>query len=262
MLSPRDDGVVSNEGENRPTPMKRLAQKLAFVLLLAAARPAVGQVVRGTVRDSSTGGGLEAALVVLLQNGDSATSALSGDSGAFHVAVPAPGVFTVAILRIGYQPFETSPMILLPADTVERDYLMQPVPFQLDPVVVRAEAYVQYLEEEGFYERQRIGLGHHVDPEWIEKRQNAATRVGDLMSALPGVSVTGGSRRQVRLSCGTPRIFVDDVRVLGGSIDDWVEAWNVLAIEIYRRRAEAPPRYGSCAIVIWTRYKAERRMIR
>ena len=246
--------------------MKRLSLKSVSFLLLSVAQPAAGQVVRGTVRDSSTGRALEAAQVVLLQGGDVAITVLSGDSGAFHVDVPAPGVFTVAILRIGYQPFETSPMILLPADTVEQDYLMQQLPLQLDPVVVRAEAYIRYLEENGFYERQKMGFGHHVDPEWIEKRQTAATRVGDLMSGLPGVSVAGSSRpgqgRQVRLSCGTPRIFVDDVRVLGGRIDDWVDAWNVLAIEIYRRRTEAPPRYGNCAVVIWTRHKAERRMIR
>jgi hypothetical protein len=240
--------------------MKQLSLKLVSLLLLSVAQPAVGQVVRGTVRDSSTGRVIEGARIALLnQTGDMTASVLTGDDGAFRVDAPAPGVFVVAVLSIGYEPFETNPMILLPADTVEQDYLMQPLPFMLDPVVVKAEAYVRYLEENGFYQRQKMGFGHHVNPEWIERRQNASTKVADLVSHLPGVSVDG---RRVRLGCGNPRLFVDDVPIFGGRIDDWVDGWNVLAIEIYRRWTEAEARYGSCAVVIWTRHKAERRMIR
>jgi hypothetical protein len=259
-MSPRGDGAVRHEDNWLHMSVMPLSLKLAILLVFTVAQPAAGQVVRGTVRDSSTGRVIEGARIALLnQTGDMTASVLTGDDGAFRVSAPTPGVFVVVVLTIGYQPFETNPMILLPADTVEQDYLMQPLPFMLDPIVVKAEAYVRYLEETGFYQRQKMGFGHHVDPEWIERRQNPSTKVADLMSHLPGVSVNG---RRVSLSCGSPRLFVDDVRIFGGRIDDWVEGWNVLAIEVYRRWTEAEVRYGSCAVVIWTRHKAERRMIR
>lgn len=253
--------------------MQRLSDRasvtttLLLGIVAAVLQPsgASGQVIRGTVREDGTGRAVHRARIALLnQTNETLTTVYSEADGAFQIVAPGPGSFVVSIIRIGYRPVDERPVTLLPADTVDIAYYMQALPVPLDPVAVEAESYVRYLEESGFYRRQRMGFGYHVDPAWVEKQRDAAFEMADLMIRVPGVTAIQGSRpgtgRRVSImGCGSPRYYVDDVKVIG-KIDDWVLAFDVLAMEIFSRRTATPVRYGSgCVVLIWTRYKAERR---
>jgi hypothetical protein len=238
----------------------------AVMLFALAPAPARGQTVRGAIRDSSTNEGLPSARVALVSaTGDTTAVTFSADDGSFSVGAPAPGAFTVSVLRIGFTPLVEGPLTLAAGETIDVVFHMAVLAVPLDPVIVQAEAHVRYLEEAGFYERERIGFGHHLDPEWIETRKTATPRVSDFMSGLPGARVMdspqAGTGRSIVLACGTPRYYVDDVRAWG-QIDEWVDGSDVLAIEVYSRSTGTPPRYGTCAVLIWTQFRAERRFIR
>jgi hypothetical protein len=237
-----------------------------LLFLVAPPQPALAQVLRGVVRDSSANQGIAHARITLLNEaGETVAVAHSGDSGAFVTGAPVFGVYTVSVVRIGFRPIEDGPLMLLPNDTVQAVYYMDPLPVALDPVIVKAEAYVQYLEDEGFYTREKKAFGYHLGPEFIERRLTASTRVADFMSAIPGVRVLQGgvgAGRQIALKCGLPTYYVDDVRYLQDAIlaglDELVEPHDVLAIEVYDGQLGSPAQYGTCAVVIWTRFKAER----
>ena len=233
---------------------------LLLALVVVSAQPASGQVIRGTVRDSSTDRGIPAARITLLNElGDSVAVVASGEDGGFLAKVRVIGSYRLSIVRIGFRPLEDGPVMLLPSDTLDTVYYMAPLPVPLDRVTINAQAHVRYLEEVGFYDRLRTGFGSHVEPEWIERRLTGASRVADFVSHLPSVRMVDTRfGRTVTMRCGIPKIFVDDVPITG-EIEEVVLPSDVLAIEVYRRRTESHPHYGSCALLIWTRYRAERR---
>ena len=53
--------------------------------------------------------------------------------------------------------------------------------------------------------------------------------------------------------------FIDDVRALDvKKLEEVILPEDVLAMEVYSSPADTPQRYGGkCAILIWTRHKAE-----
>lgn len=104
-----------------------------------------------------------ARIALLSQTNETVATVYSEADGAFQIVAPGPGTFVISIIRIGYRPSGWRPVTLLPADTVDVAYYMQALPVPLDPVTVEAESYVRYLEEAGFYRRQRMGFGYHVD---------------------------------------------------------------------------------------------------
>ena len=83
--------------------MRHLAGATA-VLILAAASPAAGQVLRGQVLDAATDRGVSSADVSLLDTlGVRRASVLTDSSGAFRVKVNAAGVYRVRVERLGYR---------------------------------------------------------------------------------------------------------------------------------------------------------------
>ncbi len=253
-----------------------IARLFAAGLVAAAFLPSHtrAQALRGTLSEWDSGRAVADAQVVLLgEEGDTAASSRSSQDGSFLVGTAGWGTFIVSITRMGYRPLAEGPVRLIPDDTVTVAYEMRPVAVALDPVVVRSVATLQYLQKSGFYDRQRRGFGHHLDPPAIENRQYSANYVSDLLVGIPGVLVSG---RAIRLTgmitgpdapdCGGPRFYVDDVEVHledGGWIEDVVRPVDIRAIEVYRRPGETPIRYtgsDNCggAILIWTRRGADR----
>jgi hypothetical protein len=231
----------------------------------------VAQTLRGTIRDSTTSRPIESARITLLDTyGDTVAADVSRGDGTFLVSAADWGAFIVSVVRLGYRPFIAAFVRLLPADTLEVVYEMTPVAIAMDPVVVQAEAAVQYahvryLQKEGVYHRERATTGRHLDPVAVEKRSYFAHRFTDFMVGLPHVRVDygflAGSGRVLKLRCGEPRFFIDDIPLIGDvPIDQAVDALDVLALEIYDSAGSAPARYGACSVVIWTRHKAVAQM--
>ena len=139
---------------------------------------------------------------------------------------------------------------------------MDPLSIDLAPIKVVAQAEERYeqlafLRRQRFYRRQRATSGHMFGPETVERHRLFANRVVDYLKVeLPFVRMAG---KALRLRCGRPRVFIDDVRLLGDPfVDEAIQAQDVLAIEMYDGAVGVPVVYGSCSVLLWTRTKARR----
>lgn len=248
-----------------------VAVGLALLILLLQPNPASGQAIRGFIRDTTTNAPVpDARLVMVAESGDTVAIVVSDEQGEFQVVAPRWGRFVVSIRRLGYGPVVRAPQKLNPSDTLEITYHLHPLAFPMNPVVVEAEAAVQlahvrYLQSEGFYRRERSTGGRHLDPSTIDRRRDSARYIDDFLTSLPGVRVNQSSRagapRRLMLRCGPPAFFIDGMRHRGGQIELAVDPYDVLAIEMYDGPLQAPEEYGgACAVVLWTRHRAEARL--
>lgn len=235
---------------------------LVLPLVLMFPNPLSGQVVSGMIRDSSTGDVLSGVRVTLLDlSGDTVATSASGADGSFVVSAPRWGRYILSSIRLGYSPVTVADLKLLTGDTLQLAFWMGALATAMDPIVVEAEAAVQYadaqyLHREGFYRRARATTGRHLDPITIEQRRPTAQFIADYLSHLPGVQP---SPRGLRLRCGQPNFFIDDIPAQGYTrIEDVVLPIDVLAIEVYDGSSVGPAHYGGhCSILVWTRHKAE-----
>lgn len=243
-----------------------LAAGLAICLVPAQAS---AQAVRGAIRDQDTGAPLAGGRAYLLDvGGDTLARVLARTDGTFLAGADTEGEYIVVVMRLGYRRLVHGPLWLGLGDTLDMAYDLPGAAIQLDAVVVEAVAMERRLQRAGFFERARMGWGHHMEPDRVAARRPTASRIGDYLVGVPGVMVLG---REIRLTgtltgtsdrCAMPRFFVDDVPLYlepGDSIDDIVSTMDVQAIEVYRRPVETPMRYGgpqSCGgvILIWTRF--------
>jgi hypothetical protein len=117
----------------------------ALCLTLALLPAAVGaQAVRGTV--SAEGVRVPGALVLLVDSaGRTVARAASRENGAYAVAAPAAGAFTLRVLRIGFAPTTAGPLALRAGATLTRDVTLTGRPVRLTEVRVsdRATCRVQ-----------------------------------------------------------------------------------------------------------------------
>ena len=195
---------------------------LAAALLLAGTDGASGQQhMRGRLLDVDSNEPVAAGSLELLAEDSSIVARTMSDAeGNWRLDVPRPGRYYVVARHPGYQPWTSTPVDVAAGDGLNAVFHIKRLAVKLDPIEVRAEAVRQYLEVSGFFERQRSNFGHFLTPEAIQKRQ--ATRVTDLLTAIPGVqrvALAGGSvgpaQIQLRgssLSQGglcRPRVFVD-----------------------------------------------------
>lgn len=231
------------------------------VLLWAAVLPGdmSGQAIRGSIRDTTTNVAIQNARVTIIdRTGDTVTTVLSGRDGVFLAVAPDWGRYIISIVQLGYEPVVTAPLKLLPNDTAEMSYHMRPLALLMDPVIVEANAalqlvHVQFLQQEGYFARQRRTHGRFLAPEEIERQRGFTNSADDYLQGQP--NVTRGER--LRLGCGRPRLWIDGNRLLfAGSLAEGVDPFDVLAIEIYDGTMTPSPPYGTCDIVVWTRRKA------
>ncbi len=240
---------------------------LSLVCLLVAMVPGAltAQVVRGVISDTTTGRRVVGARVTMSDVlGRPVGTAVSGTDGTFVVATLQDGTYIITIRRLGFRPLVASPQVLRVADTLQLDYHLYPLPVQLDPLVVEAEAVeryaeVQYLHREGFYKRVQRTSGRFLDPAAIDRRREFATRADDFLIGKAMVMGVTGTLRGYRLRCGKPKFFIDDRLFIGDDLDQAIDPEDVLAVEIYDlvRASQMPDFfYGRCAVVVWTRTSA------
>ncbi len=188
----------------------------------------------------------------------------------------------MAARRIGYTPDITGPFQLRTGRAVEVEFPISPSAFGLEPITVTGKPAVPFLSTVGFYARQPEGLGVFLDREAIE-RQPAASELGHLLQAVPGIRVDAaglirvrgivtGANPDDRNFCNAPLVWVDGMRILpvemgatrGGliTLNSWTQAIHPIhieAIEVYRTPAEMPAQYNTggdaaCGVIlIWTR---------
>lgn len=252
-----------NRGVDAARAMKAAALLAVALVACLTSRLGAAQVVRGQVVDSISGAPVAgAALALRNEAGASVDSAEAASDGSFVLSSPAWGRFVVVVKRIGYRPLVSDPMPLRGADTVFADYQLTPLPTHLSPVVVDAQAAVQYahvryLERQGFFKRRAWAHGKFLDPEYIAWRAEHAWNADDLLRGRAMVMGVVGTSRGYRLRCGKAAFFIDDRLFPGRDLDQAIDPDDVLAIEIYDGSMLPSRFYGSCAIVVWTKARAE-----
>ena len=204
-------------------------------LLAISSQSAWAQRVHGRLVDLTTGSPLEGGLVTLRSaRGERIGSVAATLDGRFEIQAPGPGLYYVQVNRLGYRLLHDGPFELAAAGDREVVYGMERQAYQLAPVEVlgrRAAERDPYLQQVGFYERQRSDFGHYVTRREIEERQ--AHRFTDLLRTIPGVRVVpgagglAGASIQLRgslLSHGgacRPQVIVDGLIVIRGTARPW-----------------------------------------
>jgi hypothetical protein len=267
----------------------------AALPLLALAAPASAQVVRGKVLDAATGEAVPRAEVsAVTVEGRGAGGARTGADGSFTLELRAAGTFRLRAERTGYQPSVTDTVAVQSRETVEVELRISATAVAIEPLRVTARVEPprrRTLQLNGFYDRERTGIGKFVRREELERRH--PTSLAQALSRVDGTSILyhgvrqfiffprngrptisqgGGStagRRpgSTRPPSGSgavrclPNLYVDGVRVPYDAYHDInasVSPEQVEAMEVYRGPSEIPPQYnGSDAmcgvILIWTR---------
>lgn len=193
--------------------------------------------------------------------------AITNERGEFTLDSLPSGTQTVEVRKIGYaaaeKPVELSARVSAQT-TITLDVA------ELAPVRIVAGSD-RVLEDLGFADRKRRGLGTFLDGEKIARE---AVRFTDAMRTVPGLRVApAGNGRSVLTNSRDPvggcvMTWVDNVvwrEMTPGDIDDFVQPSEVRAVEVYTS-SNTPPQFQmagqtSCAtVVVWTNRYVNRRV--
>jgi hypothetical protein len=257
----------------------RYASLTLFAATLFAAAPLHAQIyLDGAVLEAETGARVNGATVEVVDRGQRVVArAVTDENGLFTTSLERDGAYRLRASRLGFQS-ATTPLLR----TDGYDHLVVEIRLDQEAVLLApleilgrsARAISPLLE--GFTTRARVGLGHFITRDEIEKRRPG--RVTDLLVSVPGVSLEtsgSGTRRTVSMSrsrVGGTRncpvqIFIDgrllnrsvsSGRDVSLSIDDVVSPGSVEGIEVYRGISGIPAEFlnpeARCGVVaIWTR---------
>ena len=250
-------------------PRRLLATALlaAAAVLVSAGLPA--QVVRATVVDERTSAPVPGALVRLeTETGVLAQAEFTDARGGVRLRVRNPGRYVLSAERSGYLRAEATLLIRLDGETAA-ELRMRPSPLALDTVRVVAEAQGPEGGSETFRRRRASGQGVYLDSAYIAQRD--ATFPADFLRSVPGIEVRlmsgrGGVRRPTtRMGSRCLATLVNGLPYYGGwprsvSLEQTLQASNVVAVEVYRTYEEVPrelQRYaragGACGLIVyWT----------
>ncbi|WP_428276952.1 carboxypeptidase regulatory-like domain-containing protein [Candidatus Palauibacter sp.] len=248
----------------------------AFLPDAANAQEAVR--IEGTITDDGTGEPIEGATVRLADPSGSARETITGPDGAFAFAQVAPGTYTLAVRRLGYEVL-SAPLEIGSQAPPRLDVRLQPQAIPLDPLEVDVEGRPPRLAESGFYERMEEGWGVFLEPEWIEANKVGFVRLSDFMSTLQmraplprcrkipvyldrrpvGQADGWGTSRSYSLNpAGTARSPAEPIPTLLEELS----AYDVGAAELYQPGSKIPffawnPGTMTCgAIILWSNWTA------
>lgn len=225
--------------------------------LLGSATALAAQEIRGTVTEAGSERPLEATLLTVTTLDQAViVTALTDSTGHFVLPVPAGDSVRLQVERMDYEPLESVPIALEEGEPLQLEIRLRPRP--LDVGEIRAVT-----------RRQRSGFGWYLDErDLTDNPPSTATwamlRMPYVIQAGRGIRVLGGEARPrnawIEGSVCEPTIYVDGSfhDVPADQLDSWVSGPSIRAVELYRDRNHAPPKYvlpgrENCAIVlIWT----------
>lgn len=262
------------------TKMPRLVPLVGVPMIVAGALApgtVVAQTVSGTLLDGGSAERLLSGSVSLVAtDGSVVDHAEVDDTGRFELTAPGPGAYFIRGACMGYRT-RTDGVLELGADAqVQVEFRLRSAATQIGGMAAAdtlGEALgVRRLENEGFYERERMGAGQYLGPRRMQTRVGMSLPV--VFRGISGASVVEREefdRPVLRLRCAVAPVaagavqpafggFVNGVQVFKGEFWD-VEAdvriSDILAIEAYTDRGELPIEYnevGLCGgVLIWTR---------
>ena len=233
------------------------------------------QAIEGNLLDARTRQPiLLAQITLLVGSGQIVDQTYTDESGYFIVASEDPGSFFLRAERLGYGSRVDGIFDLGVGGLLTVEFRLMKDPIALDTLTVAVERRDFKLNLLGFYDRQRMGFGHFLGPEAIERR--SAIRTTDLLWNIPRVRVHqqpfgqttvtisgSGGTSMLRGTVCYPKVLVDGMEVFRGGdeparLDDVVSPSEITAIEVFRSAAETPLQFGGASspcgvILIWTR---------
>lgn len=247
--------------------MQRILFMLAGLGTLAA--PLAAQTIRGRVVDARTGEGVPQAVVsALAASGNRrAGQARTDATGAFSMAMRAPGSVRLRVERTGYLQTLTDSMPVAPAESLTVELSVSAAPLTIAPLRVTARVEPprrRNLELNGFYERERRGIGRFVRREELEHHKDFSLALA--ISRVPGAIIQYVRTKQYiffpRSEC-RPWVYLDGTRMTIDSNNDInaiVTPNQIEAMEVYIGPAEVPSEYaagrGACGVVLlWTKHE-------
>ncbi len=233
----------------------------------------------GQVEDWSTGAAVEGATVTLTPTNsgtmDPAHTFETGSNGRFSFDEVTAGQYEIVATAAGFAPVTDT--VDMPASRAIRTRIRLPrTAVEIEGIMVEVEAHILRLDEAGFYDRKREGLGFFLDADEILPR--LPTPVVQLFDGVPGVTVgttaaQAGAREVLIIGNCLPTLFVDGVLARRSQpffrnpnpmaygpdgpgaaetsplyLSDLVTASQVAGIEVYRSPAELPLQYGGTAL--------------
>lgn len=257
-----------------------VAVALPLLTLLTAGLDATAQTIRGHLLDATTGEPVDLGLVIMLtEDGDSVTHALSDRQGYFSITSPDPGSFVLLGSGLGYEESEAGLFELGMGGEISVEFRLRAKPLPIDEILVELDRDVleHKLIRTGFVRRyQRSAGGHFVTPYDIEESPARSTE--DLLQPVPGVRVQrisdqdrGGTGDALLMESRgrlcKPTVYLDGTRIryqpeTGGTLSSFIPLHQVQAVEVYRTPSEIPMEYdatrtatdGLCGVLVfWTR---------
>ena len=209
--------------------------------------------------------------------------ARTGPDGAFQLGLRAAGTVRIRAERAGYQATLTGELPVAPREAVEVEVRISSSAVAMEPLRVTARVEPprrRNLELNGFYERERMGLGKYLRREDFENRANQ--NLAQVLQRVQGAAIHYlGSKQYIYFprngrpslrqsfrgppaNACLPRLFVDGSRVTydaNNDINSVVNPGQVEAIEVFRGPAEIPVQYNDpnsmCGVIlIWTRHES------
>jgi hypothetical protein len=258
---------------------------LAFVPALQAQSDSVRAVVEGRI----VGPGGEAIKdAEIIWQGDK-RAVLSREEGSFSLIIPVRGVVVVMVRRPGYN--AQALRMDLGSGVWRGRIVLQPGSQTLPDLEVVARygkpaRYSGTTKYDGFFKRQKLGLGTFISRDDIERI--SATHTLEILRGIPGVHVDIGTPTDpTTADIRIPRCQSDDHKL--GKVTVWIDGalvieptvpWrdrglhgvgsttlaellsrispsDIEMVEVYRGPGQIPGEFhwdGCAAIAIWTRY--------
>lgn len=252
-----------------PRTLPLLAASLALLAVAQAAaaqqRPSPGSVLLLRVRDASGHAVSDAQVVV----GGVRKSGRSDATGEVFIAEVPAGNRLIELRRQGFAMVRLA-ADFTGADTVRKEITLTEQPLELEGVVATSWGRSMRLRRNGFYSRQRQGLGAFMTSDRIELLH--PLRTADIFRYMRGFMVRQTSAGPVVIGTrggglGTycvPIVYLDGAALVSGSIRDQHDALDmvppddILAVEAYQGVADIPAEYNptgsACGVIlIWTR---------
>jgi outer membrane receptor for ferrienterochelin and colicins len=169
-----------------PFIVRRLLVGAAGAIVLATSASAQGGSLAGRVINKDAGRPLSNARITV-SSGAVVAAAVSSETGQYAINNVAPGTYTVAISRIGYQLQRFPGIVIRAGQTTTVNATLDEIPTQLNAVVTTASR----RPEKALEAPAALSV---VTSEVIERRPSIS--VADLVKGQPGIDVSNGGIAQ------------------------------------------------------------------
>jgi hypothetical protein len=197
-----------------------------------------GVHLRGAVIEQATGLAISN---VHVRVGNTQLTALTNGSGLFSFERVPVGDHTLRTEHIAYASVET--LLNVRDDDLNATIRLTPAAIALQPVVVTA--FSRRLEQAGFYERQKRGIGIFIGRKQVDAMN--VQSASDLLRHVPGNrSLPQPTRRNQSRNAVAGRgncrytFVVDGARTLPDFDMDFVAPYAIEGVEIYQGLSEVP----------------------